>query len=183
MHVLRTVGSFAIALIALGAIAFAQTEGTPNPTPAKPDFSKMQFMTGTWKCSVRSSRRPGPYTTISTASIAPNGYWMTTKTMVQKASWIPTTFASEDRMTYDASTSRWVDISTDQLGGYDVSTSPGWKGRSIVWTDRVYPTANNIASNSPTTFTKVSDTKTTSANSFKEPSGRVVTVNTACTKT
>jgi len=86
-------------------------------------------------------------------------------------------------MTYDPSTSRWIDIAYDQSGGYNVSTSPGWSGNSITWTDAVITKTNATASTNPTTLTKVSDTKTTSKSSFKEPSGRVVTVTATCTKT
>lgn len=182
MHLLRTAGSFAIALAAVGAMALAQTESTPIPTGPKTDLSRMQFLTGTWNCSILSSRRPGPYTTTQVGSISPDGHWLVTKTTVHKASWIPASFTGEDHMTYDRSTSRWVDLATDQTGGYDLSTSPGWTGNTIVWTDQTYPKTNNTATNNPVRLTKVSNTKTTSSSSFREPSGRLVTVKTTCTK-
>jgi len=172
-------------IIGIGGAGFAQSakvETTPVPTIAKPDFSKMSFLTGTWNCSILSSRRPGPYRTTSVASISGDGYWILTRTTVHRASWIPRSFTSEDRMTYDPSTSRWIDMTYDDQGGYDLSTSPGWTGNSIVWTDLAYPRTNATAMNNPTTMTKVSDTKTTSSTSFKEPSGRLVTVKTTCTK-
>jgi hypothetical protein len=178
----RTVSSFIGAVLLVCVAAAAQTESTPVPANAKPDFSKMSFLTGNWTCSVKSSRRPGPYTTTSTSSMSPDGYWLVTRTTIHKASWIPQSFTAEDRMTYDPSTSRWVDISTDTGGGYDLSTSPGWNGSSIVWTDVVYPKSNATATSNPTTVTKVSDTKTTATSSFKEPSGRLVTVKTTCNK-
>lgn len=182
MHISRIASVLAMALLALGATALAQTESTPVPTTPKPDFSKMAFMTGTWNCSVLSARRPGPYTTTSTATMSPDGYWLVTKTTIHKASWIPAEYTAEDRMTYDPSTSRWVDISYDEGGGYNVSTSPGWNGNKIVWTDAVITKVNNTASTNPTTMTKESDTKTTATNSFTEPGGRVVNVKTTCTK-
>lgn len=182
MQMLRTLGALAVALFICGATAVAQVESTPVPMGSKPNFSPMQFMTGTWNCSILSSRRPGPYTTTSTASMGPGGYWMITRTTVHKASWIPASYTGEDRVTYDPTTSRWVDISTDPFGGYDLSTSPGWRGNTIVWTDRAYPKSNNTATNNPTTMTKISNTKTVSTSSFTEPSGRLVTVKTTCTK-
>ncbi len=185
MHLFRVALVLAIAIPLLGGAALADSmkiESTPVPTSPKPNFSKMMFMTGNWTCSIMSSRRPGPYTTTSTTAISPDGYWMVTQTTIHKASWIPTEFTSEDRMTYDASTSRWVDLSYDGGGGYDLSTSQGWNGNAIVWTDMAYPKTNATAMNNPTTVTKVSVTKTTAVNTFKEPSGRVVTVHTTCTK-
>jgi hypothetical protein len=159
-----------------------QVETTPIPQPGKPDFSSMSFLVGTWNCSVMSSRRPGPYTVTATTTMSPNGYWMLTRSTIHKASWIPTEFVTEDRVTNDGSTSRWVDINTDELGGYDLSTSPGWTGNNLVWTDVAYPKTDATATNNPTTETKVSDTQWTSQQSFTEPSGRVVTVKTNCTK-
>ena len=70
----------------------------------------------------------------------------------------------------------------DDQGGFDLSTSPGWVGNTITWSDVVYPKLNATATNNPTTLTRVSDTKTTSINTFREPGGRLVTVRTTCTK-
>ena len=180
MHKLRITALIACSFLAFGAAALAQTESTPVPTQPKPDFSK--FMTGTWSCSVMSSRRPGPYVVTTTSTVSPNGYWLLTRSVVHPTAWIPATIEGEDRMTYDPSTSTWIDMESDDQGGYDVSTSPGWQGDTIVWTDRVYPKSNNTATDNPTTTTKVSATKMVSTNSFTEPSGRMVHVRTTCTK-
>lgn len=183
MQPLRWAGACALATLVCVAAAAAQSvETTPVPNTPKPDFAKMQFLTGTWNCSVLSSRRPGPYTTTSTASIDPTGYWLITRTTVHKASWIPGEFTAEDRMTYDPSTDRWVDLSYDEQGGYNVSTSPGWDGNKIVWTDQVITKTNNTATTNPTTVTKESDAKTLATSTFTEPGGRVVSVKTTCTK-
>jgi hypothetical protein len=185
MRLIRALSIFGAALITLGTAAFAQSptiETTPIPMTAKTDFSKMAFLSGTWNCSVMSSRRPTPYHVTSVSTLSTDGYWMVTRSTTQKTSWIARTLTTEDKMTYDPSTSRWVDVSTDDSGGYDVSSSPGWNGDSIVWTDLAYPQSNATAVNNPTTLTKVSDTETTSVSSFKEPSGRLVTVKSSCTK-
>lgn len=174
------------AVVLMNATVLAQTptvETTPVPQNAKPDFSSMTFLLGSWNCSVLSSRRPGPYMVTATTTMSPTGYWMLTRSTIHKASWIPTEFVTEDRVTYDASTSRWIDINTDELGGYDVSSSPGWSANDMVWTDLAYPKVNATASTNPTTQTKVSATQWTSMSSFKEPSGRLVTVKTTCNKT
>jgi hypothetical protein len=57
----RFFGALAALLMATGVTAFAAgtaVEGTPVPTPPKPDFSSMKFLIGTWTCSDLSSRRP-----------------------------------------------------------------------------------------------------------------------------
>jgi hypothetical protein len=183
MQLSRVFAFMGVLLLTSGA-ALAQTvETTPIPLNPKPDFSKMQFLTGSWTCSVKSSRRPTAYKTMTSARISDDGYWLITRTTVQKAAWMSSNLASEDRMTYDPSTSRWVDMTYDDQGGYDLSTSPGWSGNTITWTDVSYPKSNATAVNNPTTITKVSSTKTTSKNTFREPSGRLITVNTTCNKT
>lgn len=172
-----------VLLLACSAALAQQVETTPIPVNPKPDFSKMQFLTGNWACTVKSSRRPAPFKTTSTARTSTDGYWIITRTTNQKMPWTPRSFMAEDRMTYDPSTQRWVDITYDEQGGYDLSTSPGWNGNTITWTDVAYPKTNATAVNNPTMMTKVSDTKTTSKSTFREPSGRLVTVVTTCNKT
>jgi|SRR5690348_9359091 len=182
MSIYRLAAATAAALLLSCGAVLAQIESTPVPQTPKPNFSQMAFLTGTWNCSVKSSRRPSAYQTTSTANISPDGYWLVTRTTTHKASWIPAEQRSEDRLTYDPSTSRWIDIGTDDGGGYNVSTSPGWKGNTITWTDAVITKVNATASTNPTIMTKVSNAKTTSRSSFKEPSGRLISVMTTCTK-
>jgi hypothetical protein len=51
--------SLLVVLGSAGAIAAApQVEGTPVPMQAKPDFSTMTFLIGTWDCVDLSSRVP-----------------------------------------------------------------------------------------------------------------------------
>ncbi|HET6896224.1 MAG TPA: hypothetical protein VFH72_12645 [Candidatus Baltobacteraceae bacterium] len=182
MSIYRSAAATAAALLLSCGAVLAQVESTPVPQTPKPNFSQMAFLTGTWNCSVKSSRRPSAYQTTSTANVSSDGYWMVTRTTTHKASWIPAELRSEDRRTYDPSTSRWIDIGTDDGGGYNVSTSPGWKGNTITWTDAVITKVNATASTNPTVMTKVSNSKTTSRSSFKEPSGRLINVVTTCTK-
>ncbi|PZR60264.1 MAG: hypothetical protein DLM53_11355 [Candidatus Eremiobacter antarcticus] len=158
-------------------------ESTPAPAAPKPDFSKSMFLLGNWTCSTKSSRRPAAFITTSTTTIDPTGYWMITKGVQHKTSWTRTDFKGVDMTTYDADARRWVDISTGDEGSYNLSTSPGWRGNSIVWTDAVISPQGNVMSTTPTTLTKMSDTKMSSHSTFKEHSGRMVTVDSACHKT
>lgn len=182
MSLFRAISYATAAVLLCSSAVLAQVESTPIPTPPKPDFSKMTFLMGNWQCSTKSARRPAAYQTTSTATVSPDGYWMVTKATTHKTLWMNSDVHSVDYVTYDPSTSRWVDISTDDGGGYNVSTSPGWNGDTITWTDMVITKTNATASTNPTTITKVSNTKTTSSSSFKEPSGRVVSVTSTCTK-
>jgi hypothetical protein len=166
-----------------GSFAWAAgVEQTPIPRDPKPNFSSMQFLLGRWNCMVDSARRPRPFRTVQTTSIDPSGYWMVTRTVTGKVPWNPITITAMDYVTYDVTTSRWIDISMDDYGDYDLSSSPGWIGNSMVWTDVAYPKLHGAATNRPRTFTKVSDAKTVLSAPFAEASGRLVAVTTTCTK-
>ncbi len=175
----------AVALFAGGGLASAapKIEATPVPAAQKPDFSSMKFLAGTWNCINRSARRPGPYKTTVTYAMDSSGYWMTSHNVVHPASWIPHEFAGDGKMTYNASSKQWVEIDTDDRGGYAVQTSNGWHGNSMTWSDALASMSGNIVSMNPTVQRKVSDTQITSSGSFKVKSGRTIMTSTVCTKT
>jgi len=178
------VSAFAATLAAsLAAAAVAQqVETTPIPMSPKPDFSSMQFMVGTWNCTAKSARRPTPTLSTAVTSLDSSGYWLVTKTKSKATSWFPHATNSVDSVTYDAQAKHWVDVETDDAGGYDVSTASGWDGSNMVWHDVTLSYGADIASSNATTFTKASDTKTTFASSFKTKKGRTVGVTGSCTK-
>jgi hypothetical protein len=111
-----------------------------------------------------------------------DGMWMINNSVQSKTSWFPYTVRGVDKITYDSDAHHWVDVYTDNLGGYGVTMSPGWAGNAILWTDAFYVPSGNVVSESPTTVTKVSDSKMTSAYTFKEKSGATRTVTSDCTK-
>ncbi|MBV8281269.1 MAG: hypothetical protein JO347_04295 [Candidatus Eremiobacteraeota bacterium] len=171
--------------LASTAIAFADTapgiETTPIPNNAKPDWSSMSFMVGTWQCTSQSSRRASPAKSTQTNTMDSTGYWMVQKTIQPKLSWA-SAVSSVDMITYDKDQKRWVDVYTDDGGNYDVSFSPGWKGNTIVWTDAIFVPGPDIIATSPLTTVKVSDSKVTFSSSFTEKSGRKNTLTGYCTK-
>ncbi len=181
---------YASALIALLAFpltampALSQTvEATPIPMPPKPDFTSMQFLVGTWSCTDKSSRRPAPAQSTLTYALDPEGYWIVANGTLAPTSWFPQGGKTVDRITYDPVTKRWVDVMTDNGGGYDISMSPGgWQNGKIVWHDVSFSNYPDITSTNDNTITKVSDRQTTSASSFKTASGKTVTVTGTCTK-
>jgi hypothetical protein len=182
---IRFILGLVVASLALGASCLAAAtpgaETTPIPLTQKPDWSTMKFLVGTWECSTQSSRRPGPFHTTIVTTMDPTGYWMTQKSATPKLSWAAA-INSVDQVTYDPDQHRWVDVYTDDQGGYGVTFSPGWTGTTMIWKDPLFTPGPNIVASSPLTATKVSDTKQTSHSSFTEKSGRVVTVDTVCTK-
>jgi hypothetical protein len=157
-------------------------EATPIPRDVRPDFSAMTFALGTWHCVVDSSRRPRPFSTTATTALSRDGYWMVTRTLTGKVPWNPIAITNTDYVTYDRTTSRWVDISMDDYGAYDVSASPGWSGNTLVWTELVYQKLHGLTSSHLRTLTKLSDSKTIVDQSYAEASGKAVTVETTCTK-
>jgi len=184
MRTSRVIIAAAVLLAALvPASSFAQVESTPIPAPRKPDFSSVSFMVGTWTCSSKSSRRPRAFTTISTYTLDPTGYWISETSTTPKTSWVTTTQRGWDKITYDPDTKRWVDVAYGDGGGYGLSFSKGWNGNQITWHDVSFVAGPDINSQTDITTTKVSATKTTSTSSFTETkTGRRVVVSTTCLK-
>lgn len=180
-------GALALVVCAATTISLAasspKVESTPIPNPPKPDFSSMNFSLGTWTCSTKSARRPGPYITTSVTTVDPSGYWMVTKSTTAKTSWAPAAKAT-DWVTYDADGHRWVDVNVGDYGAYDTTTSPGWQGNTMIWTDALFKPGADVMAVTPTTTTKVSDSKTTTHTTFQETkSHRWISVDSVCNKT
>jgi hypothetical protein len=184
MRTSRVLIAAAVVLAALiPASGFAQVESTPVPAPQKPDFSSVSFMVGTWTCKTKSSRRPAAFTTVSTYSLEPTGFWMNETSTTPKTSWITTTLRTWDKITYDPDSKRWVDVSYGDRGGYALSYSKGWNGNQIAWHDITFAPGPDINSQTDITTTKTSATKMTSSSSFTETkTGRRVMVTATCVK-
>lgn len=174
----------AAAALIVPAYASAQVESTPIPAPAKPNFSSMEFLVGTWHCSTKSARRPSAYITTITYSMDPSGYWMNQTSVTKPASWISKEQTVYDKITYDPSTKRWVDVTYGDGGTYGLSFSKGWSGDRMSWHDVSFAPSPDISAQTDNVNTKVSSTKVTSASSFTETkTGRHVGVTAVCTKT
>jgi hypothetical protein len=107
MRTSRVLIAAAVLLAALiPASGFAQVESTPIPAPVKPNFSSLSFMAGSWTCTSKSSRRPRAFTTVSTYTLDPTGYWMNETSTTPKTSWVPTTLRTWDKITYDPDAKR-----------------------------------------------------------------------------
>jgi hypothetical protein len=170
---------------ALPSYAPAQVESTPIPMTGKPNFSSMSYMIGTWTCNVKSARRPAAYIVTSTYTMDPNGWYIDETSVTSPMKW----FASQskltayDKITYDSTTHRWVDVLYDNQGGYGLSFSSGWNGNKITWHDVSFAPTTDIKSQTDSTITQVSNSKVTASSSFTEAkTGRVVAVTTVCTK-
>ena len=185
MHRICTLPVFAcVAALLVGTAAIAQVETTPIPLPAKPNFSSMQFLIGTWVCSETNTRRATAYGSTVTNTMDPSGYWMNTKTNNHATSWDRYPTVALDKTTYDATNSRWVDVMTDDEGGYGLSTSSGWNGNTIVWhpVNMASVSSGNVVSSGDNTVTKVSGSKYTYTGSFNESGGRKITYKGTCNK-
>lgn len=171
-----------VAILGLALGAAPRVEHTAIPRDPKPNFASMNVFLGAWSCEVASSRRPRPFATHVVTSISPDGYWMVTRTITDKVPWNPITITNTDYVTYDATRGLWIDLSLDNYGAYDVSSSPGWSGSAMLWTEIAYPKLHGAATNNPRLVTKRSDARIESDTSFSESSGQHVSVKTTCSK-
>jgi hypothetical protein len=183
MHLLRLCATLVLAGTC-GTAALAQSvETTPIPAQPKPDLSPLTFLTGTWKCSVKSSRRPAAYQYTATYAVDPSGYWLIETDKNAPATWAPNVpLTTETRYTYDSDTKRWIGVTTGDMGTYDLVTSPGWSGNAISWHSVAFAKGPDITAQSDVTVTKASATKTTMSSAFDTSTGRHVTVSGACNK-
>ncbi len=183
MSAIRTFLALCACVVLTSGLGLAQTmESTPIPAVPKPNFSSMNFMIGTWSCSTKSSRRPAPYLTTATYTASPDGWWIDETSVTNPVAWFPHKTSNYDKITFDATTNRWVDVSYGDLGAYGSSTSHGWNGDSIVWHDLSFAPNSDVKSESDTTVTKNSETRMTATSSFTEGSGRTISVVTKCNK-
>ena len=173
----------ACAMLVAPCAGFAQTiEATPIPMAPPPNFSSMGFLVGTWSCSSKSSRRPAAYTSTSTYTASADGWWLNEITVTNPIPWYPYKVTTFDKITYDASTMRWIDVMYGDYGSYGFSTSRGWVGDTMVWHDPTFAATSDVTSQTDVTVTMRSATRMTSTSSFTESSGRTVSVLTICTK-
>jgi hypothetical protein len=184
MGINRALLTASVLLVAsIPSYAAAQVESTPIPASAKPDFSSMSFLVGSWSCSTRSSRRPTAFVTAVTYALDSTGYWLDQTSTVRPMAWMTRVLTTWDKITYDADTKRWVDVSYDNAGGYGLSVSSGWNGDNIVWHDVSFAPGAQISTQTNLTTIKVSPTKYQTASSFTEAkTSRTVHVATVCAK-
>ena len=174
----------AATLIALtiSSVSAQTSESTPVPAPKKPNFTNMTYMRGKWDCTFRSSRRPTPqYSTIQW-SLDSSGYWRTGQRTTHSTDWFPHEFQSTDRVTYDYTAKRWVDVHTDTLGDYDVFISKGFSGQQITWHSIAFSPGTEIAAVSDVTYTKIGNNKIHVITGFKTTAGQGVRIEGNCTR-
>jgi hypothetical protein len=166
-----------LGLVASPLVSTAQPAPAPTMVPmAKPDFSSMMFLTGTWNCTqmLRGKQRPD----TSTTTIDKDGMWMVTQDTAppfdQYRTW---TVNGNSWMTYDPTIKQWVTVGIDNGGGYFISSTPGWQGSTL------YLTSKGLDGSTTTdVVTKVSDTQTTDAQTSTDAQGKVTKASINCTK-
>jgi hypothetical protein len=99
-----------------------------------------------------------------------------------KVSYAATGFTATDYFTYDARAKRWIDITVGSQGGYGYSTSTGWEHGHILWGADSFLPDGDLTSSTGTLWTKVSDTKLTTASAFASVAGLLNRVTRNCTK-
>jgi hypothetical protein len=186
MRKLTIACALALAAALLPSLALAQIESTPIPLPSRPDFSSMRFMLGTWTCAVKSARRPAAYIVTSTYTMNPNGWYIDETSTTTPTKWFSSQnrLTAYDKITWDSTTHRWVDVLYDNQGGYGLSFSKGWMLSTITWHDVSFAPTDDVSSQTDVVTMKMGPGKMVSHSSFTETrTGRRVMVVTTCTKT
>ncbi len=167
---------------AMPAMSMPAMEPTPIPLAPKPNLAPLAYFLGTWSCSTKSSRRPTPQLTTITYKTVPGGRWVEYTIVNKPTGWYPYVAHQTDFITYDRDAKRWVDVGTDDLGGYTYSTTTGWTDGTLVWKDGTFVPTAQAMSESDFTITKVSPTKYTTEYTFTTGKQKSVGVKGVCTK-
>jgi hypothetical protein len=157
----------------------AQVAAAPTPVPnPKPDLSALAYFNGTWTChqTVRGKDRPD----TSTTTMEMNDRWLKVHDVAPPFDQYRTAPVNSDTYyTYDPSVKKYVGVELDDFGGYGLSSSPGWTGNTMVWTDK----SALDGSVGVTTVTKVSDSEYNFTNTGTDAKGKAVpTTNGTCKK-
>ena len=171
------------AVLASTTLASAQS-ATPAATPVpdmKPDFSSMKFLLGTWTCKTTQNDvgRGTGRTETDTNTMVLEDHYMRTDAVSHPFDAARTRDVVNVGWTgYDTVTKNWYTFGVSNFGGFGMSTSPGWSSNTLVWTDTYNSDGQPLT---VTTVTKVSDTATTSVNTYTVGGTKHMTSD-SCTK-
>ena len=157
-------------------------ESTPAPRPKVPNFSPFEFLIGSWSCTDRETNRPGPSPSTETWAMDNTHYWITATGAASAVKWFPYALKTQQRITYDSDAKLWVYLYWDDLGGYGLSTSPGWNSGALVWTSRSFFPTKDVTAVSKFIIKKVSDRKYTGTYSFTNAKATVIGGQVLCLK-
>ena len=169
-------------LVAPCAVVARANEATRVVVIPKPVLSPMNFLLGSWSCSKQDSSRPAPYISMENYAVIPSGQWIEETAVWNPVPWLPIKWISHDEITYDSYRKRWVDVEYDDIGGYSITTSPGWAGNKMVWHDLAFNPSSRLPSVTDVTMMKVNDSKATWAWSRTSKSGKTIFEKNTCTK-
>jgi hypothetical protein len=179
---------FAVTIAAILAFSVAgaraaQTTESPAPRAPKPNFSSFSFLLGTWSCTWKRSNHKVPVRSITTWTRDDSGYWLTGSTDNPPVKWFPYEVKARERITYDSAAKLWVYVNWDDAGGYNLYTTPGFRGDTAVWTDRSFLPTRQISGISAYTMKKFGDNKYTGTYSLIGAKGSAIVVDVdTCSK-
>ena len=168
--------------LTLSTVSAQTMESTPAPAPKKPNFTNMTYTRGRWDCTFRSSRRPTPQHSVVQWSSDPSGYWRVGVRTVHATDWFPYEFKGTEKITYDFDSKRWIDVYTDTLGNYDLSTSKGFSSQQITWHSLAFMPGGEVTGVTDTTYTKIGNNKVHVVYGFATTNGHTVRVEGNCTR-
>lgn len=163
------------------AVLFVALLGaSPAPTPvpnAKPNFSSMMFLTGTWVCHQMLRGKDRPDTSVTTMG-GDGAYMVTQDTAPPFDRYRTFTIKGTSYLTYDPTIKKFVALGVDNNGGYFLASSPGWNGNTMTSSGKGLD--GSVASD---VLTKVSNTETIDRSMLTDPKGKVTRNVITCKKT
>jgi hypothetical protein len=133
------------ALFAAVLAVVMNAQAVAQPGPVKPDFGRMTYFAGLWRCTLvkhPDQRQQGTSFSFY-GHTDPGGYWE----IFELAN-------GEMNITRDPLTKKWVFVYLGNGGDYGLLTSDGWKGQTLTITDVVSAGGARLGR---ATFTRLSD--------------------------
>lgn len=170
------------ALFVAATQAAPPVQSSPEPRPRKPDFTSFAFLIGTWSCTSTEADRSGKAPSTTTWRLDHTGYWLTGKTDNPPVKWFPYDDKARERITYDADAKLWIYENWDDMGHYNLYTTPGFAGSTAVWTDHSFFPTRKVRAISTYTLKRIGDKKYVGTFALTNANGAVIAVQDVCTK-
>lgn len=131
MRVINTLAAVGLFAASFAAVGSAQ-QGPPQPAA---EMAQMAYFEGSWACEGKMLDSPagpgGPMKGTVDIRKDLNGHFLTGTVKAEMPKMPP--FEGRFNATYDSGMKQFVMLWIDNMGGWSQTTSPGWKGDTLVY--------------------------------------------------
>ena len=168
-------------LLTAAAPVAQAADAVPAPPP-KPDFTPFAFLIGTWTCVSTETDRPDRESAKTTWKMDEKGYWLVGSTDYHPVKSFPYEQKGQERITFLADAGLWIYEDWRDMGGYNLYTTPGFTGTTVIWKNHSFFPGKKERAISTYTLEKMGDAKYVGTFELTPVQGPVVKFQDTCTK-